>query len=198
MIQPPAPLSASRFAEVLECTQQLVYRFMRQMLGSDEDARDGVQEVFVDAWRAAQRLAPPFTHDGSLEDMRRWLLHTAYQRTVSILRRRRVLAWESLDVAMVAMEEEALLPGSTAPFEDLIVQGDEWREILGNLEPQEAACLILKVLQGYSCVQLAEIFGISPEAARKRLSRATQRLRVAYFARQAPLSPRAGKECRDA
>src|SRR5690242_15256858 len=97
MSQPPAPLPGSRFAELLDSTQLLVYRFMRHMLGNDEDARDGTQEVFVDAWRAVQRSAPPFTSGGSQADMRRWLLHTAYQRAASILRHRRVLAWESLD-----------------------------------------------------------------------------------------------------
>jgi RNA polymerase sigma-70 factor (ECF subfamily) len=199
MSQPPpsALLSAAGFTELLDCTQQLVYRFMLHLLGNDEDARDGVQEVFVDAWRAVQRVTPPFTSDGSQADMRRWLLHTAYQRSVSVLRHRQVLAWESLDADVDA---EVLLPPGTAAFEDLIAQGDEWRAILGSLDPQDAACLVLKVLQGYTCVELAQIFGISPDATRKRLSRATQRLRLAYVAhqgRQGASSPAAGKERRD-
>jgi RNA polymerase sigma-70 factor, ECF subfamily len=196
MSQPPpaVPLPAATFAELLDHTQLLVYRFMRHLLGNDEDARDGVQEVFVAAWRAAQRLAPPFTSDGSPADMRRWLLHTAYQRAVSDLRHRRVLAWESLDVDV---DEEAVATPSGPPFEDVIAQGDEWRGLLGSLDPQDAACLVLKVLHGYSCVEMAQIFGISPDATRQRLSRATQRLRLAYVARPVASSPSPGKERRN-
>lgn len=201
MAQPPVPLPAAQFAELLDSTQVLVYRFMRHLLGNDEDARDGAQEVFVDAWRAAQRMAPPFTGDGNSDDVRRWLLHTAYQRAASVLRHRHVLAWESLDADV---DEEQLPHPGTPAFEDLIAAGDEWRGILGRLDPQDAAVLVLKVLQGYNSVELAQVFGMSPDAVRKRLSRATQRLRLAYFARherqgpQGASSPVRGKEVRDA
>ena len=115
-----------------------------------------------------------------------------------------MLAWESLDADV---DEEQLLQPGTPSFEDLIAAGDEWRGILGAIDPQDAAVLVLKALQGYNSVELAQVFGISPDAVRKRLSRATHRLRLAYFARhegherQDPhgaSSPVRGKEVRDA
>jgi RNA polymerase sigma-70 factor (ECF subfamily) len=180
------PLPASAFAELLDRTQSLIYCFICRLLGNHEDARDGTQDVFVDAWRAAQRHAPPFTASGSETEMRRWLWHAAYQRAISILRRRRVIDWQSLDAED---QDDVLWADGAIPFEEQIAAGDEVAALLARLEPQDAACLILKVLNGYSAIEMAQILDITPEAARKRLSRATQRLRTVYFARQAVVAP---------
>lgn len=186
---PPSPaLSPADFAELLERTQALVYHVLRHLLGDDEEARDSTQEVFVAAWLARQRHAPPFTEAGTLEQRRGWLLHTAYHQAITILRRRRVIRWQSLDDTPSGEEEPvawAVAERDTIPFEEQIVASEEVHSLLASLDPQDAACLVLKLLQDYSAVEMAQILDITPEAARKRLSRAVQRLRAVYVARQA-------------
>lgn len=187
----PIPLPESAFAELLERTQRQIYRFMYSLLGSQEEARDGVQDVYVAAWRAAQSHDPPFTLENPdpvarEEAMRRWLFRVAYRRAAAILRHRRLITWQSLDAEQPADAlEDSTGAGGHIPFEDRIADGEEMHALLAGLEPEDAACLILKFVQGYTAVEMAQILGITPEAARKRLSRALPRLRAAYFAREA-------------
>jgi DNA-directed RNA polymerase specialized sigma24 family protein len=57
--------------------------------------------------------------------------------------------------------------------------------ILAGMPPQDVACLLLNIVQGFTSAEIAQIVDIGPEAAKKRLARAKQRLRAAYFAQEA-------------
>lgn len=91
-----------------------------------------------------------------------------------------MIAWESLD----AILPPQLVDQSESPFENRIVEADVVRDALAQLEPGDAVCLALNIVQGFNSVEIAQIFDITPEATRKRLSRAMQRLRDAYFAQE--------------
>ncbi len=195
-----APLRASAFAELLRTTQSAVYAFVRRLVGSSDDAHDVVQDVYVQAWRVARRGSPPFACDTSAPDkldlagMRRWLFNVAYRQAITLLRHRRLIPWESLE----GEDEElvALAPvgyRAAEPFEDQVVEGAVLQAALARLKPDDAACLLLDIVQGFSTAEIAQILGIAPDAARKRLSRALERLRVAYFEQEAePLRARKG------
>lgn len=183
-----APLSASAFAELLQMTQGSVHAFVRRLLGSSDDAHDVVQDVYVKAWRAAQRGSPPFVCDPIAPDgldlagMRRWLFNVAYLQAITLVRHRSVIPWQSLD----GTDEEpvALVPigrRPAEPFEDQVVEGAVLQAALARLKPDDAACLMLDIVHGFTTAEIAQILGIAPDAARKRLSRAMERLRVAYF-----------------
>src|SRR6185437_8532462 len=103
--------------------------------------------------------------------------HAAYCRAVSSLRHRGVITWESLDAPVPPQPAEHC----QSPFENRIVDADVVRAALAELESTDATCLMLSVVQGFTSVEIAQIFDITPDAARKRLSRAMQRLRAAYF-----------------
>ena len=117
-------------------------------------------------------------------EARKWLFHAAYCRAVSNLRHRGVIAWESLDATLSPQSAEQ----SESPFENRIVDAEVVRAAFAELESADAVCLMLSVVQGFTSVEIAQIFGITPEAARKRLSRAMQRLRAAYFAQDSATS----------
>lgn len=173
---PPA-FSLGAFSRVVERHQQGLYAFLRGMVAHDEQARDLVQDTFHTAWRAAQHGTPPFAPDRTDDDIRRWLYHAAYCRGVSALRRRRLIRWESLEVFGGAEP-----PSARVSFEDRIAEGEALRAALARLSPQDAACLLLRVVQGFSAAEVAQIVGASAEVVTKRLSRAKQRLRAAYLA----------------
>ena len=71
-----------------------------------------------------------------------------------------------------------------APFEDRVAESAALQAALDALDPQDAACLLFSAAQGFTALEIAEILQITPAAAKKRLTRAKQRLRAAYFARQ--------------
>ena len=70
------------------------------------------------------------------------------------------------------------------PFEDQVLEGALLQAALARLQPSDAASLMLSIVQGFSTAEIAQILGIAPDAARKRLSRAMERLRVAYVAQE--------------
>jgi len=163
---------------LLETFQLRLVRFTRGIVGNVEDARDIVQDVFVNAWRTAQRPAAPFTRGSGVRDVQRWLFRAAYNKAIDIVRHRSVIAWETLDPFNPL---DLVVPQESLPFEERLAEGEVLRAALAHLEPQDVACLRLSIIEDFTSVEIAQILDITPEATRKRLSRATQRLRAAYL-----------------
>lgn len=173
-----SPPVSTIFVGFIERYQWPLYSFLRGMIGDDEQARDAVQDVFCDAWRASLRGAAPFVAPIDEEGVRHWLFHTAYCRAASVLRRRRLVRWESLDASSIDEAGDETL--TLTPFEDQLVEGEVVWAALARLSPDDVACLLLNTVEGYTAAQIAQIVGIASEAAKKRLARAKERLRVAY------------------
>jgi RNA polymerase sigma factor (sigma-70 family) len=182
MVEPDScmALSTEAYQRILDHFEGPLFRFVRGLVGSGEEVYDIVQDVFVDAWRAMQREARPFVAGADDGAIRKWLYHAAYCHAVSVLRHRDVIAWESLDIFESSDAAEGHAP---APFEEQVTEREALRAALATLEPADVACLQLRVVEGFTSVEMARILDITPDAARKRLSRAMQRLRAAYFAR---------------
>ena len=73
-------------------------------------------------------------------------------------------------------------------LEDQITEREALRVALAQLDPQDAASLLLHELHGYTSTEIAESLGISADAVRKRLSRAIKALRTAYERHNTTLS----------
>ncbi|HLY31447.1 MAG TPA: sigma-70 family RNA polymerase sigma factor [Ktedonobacterales bacterium] len=196
------------FATIFARYQQEIQAFLRSMLGAHELAQDLTQDTFHDAWLAAQRGSAPFgglvSLDGSpaseaderistqpvgadpgaqLDAIRRWLFHTAYCKAISARRRWRLIRWESLDLASGVTD---FCDPQATGFEDRVVEHDALSTAMARLTPQDAACLMLRVVLGFSAAEVGAIVGASAEVVTKRLSRARRRLRDAYLALDTP------------
>ena len=182
------PLSAQAFSALVLDFQQPLQAFLRGFVENGEQARDLAQDTFAAAWRATQACVAPFVAETAEEERRRWLYRIAYRRAVDLLRRRRLVRWEALDP--IAEMETGNLP----PFEDQIIEGEALRAALAELPSQDVACLLLRVVHGFSAAEVGEIMGASAEVITKRLSRARQRLRVAYL-KQNPSSSQERDKC---
>jgi RNA polymerase sigma factor (sigma-70 family) len=154
---------------------------VRGLTGDAEQARDITQDVFMVAWPAAKEGAPPFTANADERAIRRWLYCVAYRRAISVQRHERALSIESLDRDRTPHRERLAAPGA---FDERIAERDALTAALADLETADAACLLLNVVQDFTAREIATLLEISPDAAKKRLTRAKQRLRDAYFARE--------------
>jgi RNA polymerase sigma-70 factor (ECF subfamily) len=179
------PLSPAEFTMLVKQCQGALCGFLRGLVGNAEQARDLAQDVFQDAWRVALRAETPFIQGAAQEVMRRWLFQAAYYRAISALRRRQRIRWESLEEQN---EREPEIFSSALTFEDEVAEREAMRAALDRLAPQDVACLLLRIVQGFSASETAEIVGASPQSIDKRLSRAKQRLRGVYLAQEAPLA----------
>jgi RNA polymerase sigma-70 factor (ECF subfamily) len=170
-----APIS---FNDALAETQRPLFAFVVGLVSDQELARDIVQDVYCDAWRAMQRGSPPF--DGALDiaAIRRWLFHAAYCDAASALRRGALIRWEPLNAHDA---EEPAQSASERAFEDAVAERLALDAALATLRPADAACLLLSALQGFTAHEIGQILDASTEATKKRLARAKRRLRDAYI-----------------
>jgi RNA polymerase sigma-70 factor (ECF subfamily) len=177
----PPTMTLALFTALVDRHQHALCAFLHNLMNDFEQARDLMQDTFQEAWRAAQESKAPFVAGSDDDEMRRWLFQVAYHRGISALRRRKLIRWESLDLLT---RSQAGSDG--ASFEDQIVESDALRAALARLNAQDRACLLLRVVQGFSAAEVGRIVDASPDAVTKRLSRARQRLRTLYLAHEAP------------
>ena len=176
------------FWEPILQMQSALIGFTRGLVGDDELARDIAQDTFVDAWRAANRGSAPFDAPDMSDDLtgiRRWLFTVAYRHAIKHLRRRKTIAWESLDARESQSPTVLRAPDR---FEDALAEAEALRMALRSVAPEDAACVLLQVVHGFSTAEIATILAARPDTVRKRLSRAKQRLRDAYLALSLPQS----------
>ncbi|HEU5199697.1 MAG TPA: sigma-70 family RNA polymerase sigma factor [Ktedonobacterales bacterium] len=180
-LSPPPPPSPAEFTALVYREQGAIYGFLYGLVGNSEQARDLTQDTFHDAWRGARRGEPPFVPGGSLQVIHRWLFQAAYHRAISLLRHSRLIRFESLEASE---EHDPERFGQPSSFESDIAEREMLHTSLANLAPPDVACLLLRVVEGFSAAEAGEIIGASPDNINKRLSRAKQRLRAAYLAQE--------------
>lgn len=190
---PPAPLpeSADRaLIEALRAREPGAYEQLlrthggrllavaRRLLGNEEDARDAVQEAFLNAFRSIDRF-----EGGSL--LSTWLHRIVVNVSLMKLRRRKRKPEESLDHLLPAFNERGHFVERFASMDEPI------DERLSRLEDQAAVraaidqlpehyrtVLLLRDIEGMGTTEVAEQLGITANAAKLRLHRARQALRT--------------------
>ncbi|HEX6817454.1 MAG TPA: sigma-70 family RNA polymerase sigma factor [Ktedonobacterales bacterium] len=167
-------LSAEEFAVLVDQHQRQLHVYLAGLLGGPDAAFDLVQESFYDAWRAAQKGLPPFCFGASENDVRRWLFRVASNNALSVLRHTRLIRFESLDCVADA-------PAAVEPFDELLVESDAVRAALAQLAPRDVACLLLRVVHGFSSAETGKILNTSSDNVNTWLARAKRRLRAAYI-----------------
>jgi DNA-directed RNA polymerase specialized sigma24 family protein len=116
-----ASLSLERFTALVDRQQHALDTFLQRLVGDAEEAADLLQDTFSEAWRATQEGRKPFVETSDEDQMRRWLFQVAYHKAIDILRRRRLLRWESLDL----LSAQAGEPENTGPsMEEHVFAGE--------------------------------------------------------------------------
>lgn len=174
--QDAARLSHEAFTAMVDHQQQRLLIFLRGLVGHADQAFDLLQDTFYEAWQATQKGEPPFLAGDAEVARQRWLFRAAYHNALSVLRRKRLIHWEPLE----NVAEPAADVGHVS-FEERVVESDALLAAMAELPPPDVACLLLRVVQGFSAAEVGAIVGTTAENVNKRLSRAKQRLRVVYF-----------------
>lgn len=144
-----------------------IERHLRRRVGDPVLAEDLVQEVFLRAWLHAPSDLPE-------ERMRAWLFRVAGNIAIDALRARR------------AHVDPSVLDGLDAATAGALTDHDERLAIeaaLAQLPARERALVTLQ-FAGYGPTDAARLLRTTPEAARKRLTRARERFRVVYTAQR--------------
>lgn len=139
-----------------------VYRIARQLTGSDADAQDVTQDVFVGLPEALSRLDSPRHFEAWLRAV---TVHLARTRQRSG-RRRRELSLSALKDRLLPVVREP------APVDRLALQ-----RAIDRLPSSLRVVFVLREVEGLAHAEIAELLGISRRASEVRLHRAREWLR---------------------
>jgi RNA polymerase sigma-70 factor (ECF subfamily) len=163
-----APLDASDLMAVVAHYQGPLLRYVGQMLGRiDHEAEDIVQEAFV-------RLHRQVTGHGlgSVKHLTTWLFRVTHNLTIDMLRRRS----QSKRLPETAVDPSAVSEEPAANELDALgeVLRQEARQValreLAQLDDQQRQVVLLKVIQGMTLRQVAEVVDISVSLVNYRLN----------------------------
>ena len=158
----------TRFADLYERYRSPVWLYCRRRVGINR-ADDAMGEVFLAVWRRIGDSPAP-------DDALPWLYRIAYltisNQWRSTGRRRR-------------LEDKMSALGVTppAPIADQVVVREEVRRVVSivqQMRKPDAEILRLAAWEQLNTDQIASVLGVSPDAAKQRLSRARKRLTRMY------------------
>ncbi|MBV8811275.1 MAG: sigma-70 family RNA polymerase sigma factor [Acidobacteriaceae bacterium] len=167
------------FEQLVRAYDQNVLRMAFNLLHSREDARDVYQEVFLRVYRNL----PKFRFDCSFST---WLYRIVANLCLDQLRKRKVRKETSPAIETTAGEMDSLqfVPERRAevdPQRRLLSAEVNTRvnEVLEGLTPRERIVFEMRHFQGMRLRAIGDALGVTEEAAKNCLFRATQKMRAA-------------------
>ncbi len=153
------------FEALVRRHQGRAWRVARNLVPSDEDAQDVVQEAFVRVFKnlAGFDFAYPFPT---------WLYRIVTNLAIDHLRRRR----PAVSTSSADMEEADWdMPDPHAPPPSRALErqeiAGEVHDVLASLAPHFQSVLVLRELEGLPCTEIARIVGATHVTVRWRLHR---------------------------
>jgi len=167
------------FEAIFEAYHPRIVSYCYRLLGDVESAQDVAQDTFVKAYGALPRTTAGL-------NLQAWLFTIATNAALSVLRRRRRIAW-------LPLLDHPAPPGGYGSVE-AISDRALLQAALDRLPRAQAAVLLLRLHYGLSYEELAPLFGGSVGAVKTRLSRARRAFRTAYVAVGGYISPADGPD----
>ena len=167
-----ATLSGDReaFGQLVERYQDRVFNTLARVLGSHDDARDVVQDAFVQAFVKLES----FRGDAKFYT---WLYRIAMNLALSHRRRRRLT--DSLDSAKENMGGEPVAQQPTAAQTLIeLERAEQLQQALLQLNEGHRQILVLRELEGCSYETISEILETPVGTVRSRLFRARMQLKT--------------------
>jgi RNA polymerase sigma-70 factor, ECF subfamily len=170
---------SAAFEQLVRSYDSNVLRMAYNLLHSEEDARDIYQEAFLRVYRKL----PEFRFDSAFST---WLYRIVANLCLDQIRKRKVRKEEAALRETAAGEVDRLqfVPESRAdvdPQRQLMSTEVKNRiqEVLGELTPRERLVFEMRHYQGMRLRAIGESLGVTEEAAKNCLFRATQKMRAA-------------------
>jgi RNA polymerase sigma-70 factor (ECF subfamily) len=183
MAMAQSPSSDARFRRLFDQHEAAMRTYCKRRLNI-HDANDAVADIFVTAWRKIDTVPAG-------DEARLWLYgvaRNAVRNAQRSTRRRSRLAAKAGSVAHN--------PGPS-PEEVVVRRAADRRvlEAMDQLKPEDREALRLHLWEELPHADVGKVLGISPDAARIRVSRAKKRMaRALKLSNQVPTRPRAVEE----
>jgi len=146
---------------------QRVYRAVRAILGSDDDAEDVMQQAYLNAYAHLRQFE-------ERAQFSTWLIRIAVNEAIA--RRKKQRRWDGGEELMTAIESDAPDPEQQAFTSQM-------REVLERelaaLPAAYCTVLVLRDVEGLSTAETAECLNVSEDVVKTRLHRARGMVRAA-------------------
>lgn len=164
------------FERVVVCHTRSLLRVARRLTSGSSHAEDLVQECLLLAWRGFHQL-----REGT--NARAWLFRILFNAFYAQGRKRRGAP------DMVSLTADLSVASTAASSLD---ESIEVARAMEALHIDHRTVLLLAVVEGFTCIEIAEILGVPVGTVMSRLSRARQAMRM-RLATQAAKAACAGK-----
>jgi RNA polymerase sigma-70 factor (ECF subfamily) len=165
------------FEEAVELLGGRMLAVARRYLPNDEDAREAVQQAFLNAYRAL----PSFHGDAQLGT---WLHRITVNACLMKLRTNRRRPETPIEKFLPTFVEDGHQTRSSKDWSPVALRGIERsetraavREAIDKLPENYRIVLMLRDIEEFTTEQAADLMGLSTDAVKTRLHRARQALR---------------------
>jgi RNA polymerase sigma-70 factor (ECF subfamily) len=149
---------AEAFRELFERHKSRVYSLAQRITGSDEDALDLLQDVFVSIFRQAKT----FRFNSKVLT---WITSITVHASINASRRAK-------SRRSVPLAEDTLAPAPEDAF-----RGERLAKALAPLDPLVRSALLLRYGENMSYDEIADVLGIPVGTVKSRLNRAHEAIR---------------------
>jgi len=163
------PYGTTAYEELVKRHSSRVFRRAFGILRSAADAEEATQDVWLAVFRALPRYRfdAPFSH---------WL-STITLNSCRMILRRRASEQRRRDAASREAPPPAEPPQSGSGLRRLLT------ELLDDLDPGTRVAMLMRFVEGYTYVEIAEQMDLSESAVKMRVSRGSKQLRALYESR---------------
>lgn len=155
------------FDEIYEQLFPMVYRFVRLRIPQSE-VEDVTAEILTKVWRAL----PNFEGKSSLKS---WTLRIAYHHVADFYRIRK-----GKGLPVISLSEDLKSVHSAEDHSEQLITLLSVSETLAKLSEPQVAVIQLRLVEGFSAVEVAQILGITQQAVDSLLYRAKKSFRKFY------------------
>lgn len=155
------------FTALMDRYREKVWRVCWRLMGSEHDAEDAAQEVFVRLFFERGKFAGRSTYST-------WL-HGVAIRTCLMLRRsrsRRRRREDATDDVLIQTQPDAKPEAAAAAVD----ASHDIRKLLEALDEEDRALVLMRFAENHDYEALAEMFGTTAGACRMRISRIREKL----------------------
>lgn len=152
-----------KFTEIYERETDALFRYASFRVGSREEAKDMVENVFVSFWQKCRKGA-------KIKNPRAFLFTSLRNRIIDWYRKKKTESLES---------DETFEPADPDAFR-FIIASAEAREILKALEklsPEYRDPVYMRLVENFSPEEIAETLQISANAASVRINRGIEKIK---------------------
>ncbi len=168
---PPGDMRA--FEQLVERYQRSVHTNCRYLGGSESDAEDLAQEVFIKAFFGLQRF------EGRAQ-FKTWLQRIKVNHCLNHLRKKEGKTFVSVDEPGLQSAQEL----QVAPEAPRAIHSENQRRtidlVLDSMTDTLRAPLLMRDLDGLSYQEIADLLGIGLSAVKMRIKRAREEFRARY------------------